>query len=349
MCSPAPAHSYGYVENFLYMMDRLSDDEYRPNPLLVRVLDKLFILQADHELNTSTATMRFFSFSFLCFFWVFCSSFFVFLFLFFTQNSVIFFFFCLCIFCLSLSLLVFFFLFFFRQVGSSLADPYTAMAAAAGALYGPHGGAPNDGLIKMLTEIGSEENIGSFLEQVKLKKKVMWGFGSPIYKKAPDPRVKICKSLFEEVVGTFGKRPLIQLAISLVEVTDQDEYFRKRKIIPNINFYTGLIYYAIGFPTDMYPVLFAIPRAVGWLAHWVEGILEKGARIYRPRQIYKGEKERDVPRTESLEVDHLKCLVSSLDPRIQMSFSGSVGPTQNGEDQKEAPPVKPLLRFSQAF
>jgi citrate synthase len=195
------------------------------------------------------------------------------------------------------------------------------MAAAAGALYGPHGGAPNDELIKML-EKDVKGKLPDFLQQVKEKNKILWGFGSPIYKNAPDPRVKLCKSLFLEVVETFGKLPLIQLAIELEEAVLKDDYFLKRKITPNINFYTGLIYYAIGFPTDMYPVLFAIPRAVGWLAHWVEGILEKGARIYRPRQIYKGEPPREVPKERHLEVDHRSCLVSSLDPRVRMSLEG---------------------------
>ncbi|KAJ1658785.1 hypothetical protein IWQ61_002030 [Dispira simplex] len=230
-----PRNDLSYTANFLYMMDRLSEDEYTPNPVLVRALDVLFILHADHELNCSTAAMR--------------------------------------------------------HIGSSQVDPYSAVAGASAALYGPlHGGA-NEAVLRMLEGIQSVENVPSFLEQVKARKRKLMGFGHRVYKNY-DPRARIIRKVAYEVFEVCGKEPLIEVAIALEQAALADEFFVSRKLYPNVDFYSGLIYKAMGFPTDFFPVLFAIPRVAGWLAHWKESCEETGGKIWRPRQVYTGEPHR---------------------------------------------------------
>lgn len=228
-----PTNTLSYTENFLYMLDRLSETDYKPHPVLTRALDKLFIVHADHELNCSTATMR--------------------------------------------------------QIGSSLVDPYTAVSGAASALYGPlHGGA-NEAALKMLEEIGSVENIPAFIASVKRKERKLFGFGHRVYK-SYDPRAKILKEVCDEVFGLLGKNPLMEVAMELEKQALSDSYFIDRSLYPNVDFYSGIIYKTMGFPTDMFPVLFSIPRCAGWLAHWVEMIGDPDLRIFRPRQLYIGKR-----------------------------------------------------------
>lgn len=241
---PAPAaRNLTYTENFMYMLDKLSDEPYTPNPRLAKALDILFILHADHELNCSTAAMR--------------------------------------------------------HLTSSGVDVYTSTAAAAGALYGPlHGGA-NEAVLRMLEKIGSKDNIPQFIEDVKARKVKLMGFGHRVYKNY-DPRARLVASVAQEVFDIVGREPLIEVAKELERIALSDPYFINRKLYPNVDFYSGLIYKAMGFPTDFFPVLFAIPRTVGWLAHWSEMLDDKENKIARPHQVYLGEKKRDyVPLTSS--------------------------------------------------
>ncbi|MBW3557876.1 MAG: citrate (Si)-synthase, partial [Actinobacteria bacterium] len=177
-----------------------------------------------------------------------------------------------------------------RTVGSAHADPYSAAAAACAALYGPRHGGANEAVIKMLNHIGSMENVGSFIDGVKAGKGRLQGFGHRVYRNY-DPRAKIIKRTAEEVFEITGKNPLLDIALKLEEVALSDDYFVSRKLYPNVDFYSGLIYQAIGFPIEMFTVLFAIPRTAGWLAHWVE-LLDQDQRIIRPRQLYIGAQER---------------------------------------------------------
>jgi citrate synthase len=179
-----------------------------------------------------------------------------------------------------------------RVVGSAHADPYSAAAAAAAALYGPlHGGA-NEAVVRMLTEIGSYENVPAFIESVKAGEGRLMGFGHRVYKHY-DPRAQIIKRAADQVFEITGKNPLLDIALKLEEVALHDDYFVSRKLYPNVDFYSGLIYQALGFPVDMFTVLFAIPRTAGWLAHWVELLGDKDQKIARPRQWYEGSGERD--------------------------------------------------------
>jgi citrate synthase len=185
-----------------------------------------------------------------------------------------------------------------RVVGSSHADPYSATAAATAALYGPRHGGANEAVVKMLTKIGSMENVPAFVEEVKSQKTTLIdGFGHRVYKNF-DPRATIVKRLADEVFTVTGKNPLLDIALKLEEVALADDYFISRKLYPNVDFYSGLIYQAMGFPIEMFTVLFAIPRTSGWLAHYQEQ-LGQGAKIARPRQLYIGEGERKfVPMSE---------------------------------------------------
>jgi citrate synthase len=178
-----------------------------------------------------------------------------------------------------------------RVVGSAHADPYSATAAAAAALYGPRHGGANEAVIKMLTEIGSIENVEAFVADVKAGKGKLQGFGHRVYKNY-DPRARIIKKTADEVFAITGKNPLLDIALKLEEVALADEYFTSRKLYPNVDFYSGLIYQAMGFPTEMFTVLFAIPRTSGWLSHWVE-LVEQDQKIARPRQLYTGAEVRD--------------------------------------------------------
>ncbi len=179
-----------------------------------------------------------------------------------------------------------------RQVGSSRVDPYSALAAAAAALYGPlHGGA-NAEVLYMLEKIGKKENVPSFLEKVKNKEAMLMGFGHRVYRNY-DPRAKIIKKLAHEVFQVTGTNPLLDIAMELERIALEEEYFVSRKLYPNVDFYSGLIYQAMRFPVDFFPVLFAIGRTVGWLSQWQEMLQDKEQKIARPRQIYTGPGKRD--------------------------------------------------------
>lgn len=229
-----PSNDFGYTENFLYMLDRLSESNYVPNPYLARALDIILILHADHELNCSTAAMR--------------------------------------------------------QLASTGIDPYISLSGATAALYGPSHGGANEAALKMLEEIGSVENIPAFIADVKAKKRRLMGFGHRVYK-SYDPRAKIMKRIADQVFQIMGRDALIDVAIELERIALEDEYFVKRNLYPNVDFYSGLIYKAMGFPTDFFPVLFALARTAGWLSHWYEQ-LRDNVKIFRPQQAYDGEKPR---------------------------------------------------------
>jgi citrate synthase len=184
-----------------------------------------------------------------------------------------------------------------RVVGSSHVDPYSACAAACAALYGPRHGGANEQVIRMLQSIGSLENVPDFINSVKEGHGRLQGFGHRVYKNY-DPRARIIRKVAYDVFEVTGKNPLLDIALKLEEVALADEYFTSRKLYPNVDFYSGLIYQAMGFPMEMFPVLFAIPRTAGWLAHWAE-MLDHDTKIARPRQLYIGSPRRDyVPLAE---------------------------------------------------
>ncbi|HMU80733.1 MAG TPA: citrate synthase [Microthrixaceae bacterium] len=178
-----------------------------------------------------------------------------------------------------------------RTVGSAHADPYVATAAATAALYGPRHGGANEAVIRMLTEIGDIEHVPAYVERVKAGDIRLQGFGHRVYKNY-DPRARIIKKTADEVFEVTGKNPLLDIALKLEEVALSDPYFTDRRLYPNVDFYSGLIYQAMGFPMDMFTVLFAIPRTAGWLSHYLE-LLDQDSRIYRPRQLYVGHPVRD--------------------------------------------------------
>jgi citrate synthase len=232
-----PDNDLSYATNFLSMMKRVGQHKLEIHPEIVRALDVLFILHADHEQNCSANVMR--------------------------------------------------------SIGSSQADPYVAVAGAAAALYGPlHGGA-NEAVLRMLREIGNVTHVPAFVKEVKsgVGGRLM-GFGHRVYKNY-DPRAKVIKRLADQVFDVVGKKnPLLTVALELEKIALSDEYFVGRKLYPNVDFYSGLIYEALGIPVDMFPVLFAIPRTSGWLAQWEEMLLDKEQKIARPRQVFTGYGER---------------------------------------------------------
>jgi citrate synthase len=230
-----PDTELSYTENFMNMLWRRTEPRYRPNRILSRALDILFILHADHEQNCSTSVMR--------------------------------------------------------SVGSSHADPFLTTAAATSALAGPlHGGA-NEAVLRMLDEIGSKDRIPAYIEQVKAGRCKLMGFGHRIYKNY-DPRARIIKQTAEDVFSVTGTNKKLEIALELERIALEDEYFVKRKLYPNVDFYSGIIYQAMGFSPDMFTVLFAIPRTSGWLAQWQEMLNDPEQKIARPRQVYLGEPER---------------------------------------------------------
>jgi citrate synthase len=230
-----PDNDLSYTGNFLSMLFRMTELKYKPNPVLERALNVLFILHADHEQNCST-------------------------------NSV-------------------------RSVGSSQVDPYSAVAAGVAALYGPlHGGA-NEAVIRMLAEIGSKDRVPEAVKKFKAGEGKLMGFGHRIYKNY-DPRARIIKQIAYEVFEVTGKNPLIDIALEMERIALEDDYFISRKLYPNVDFYSGIIYQAMGFPVTMFPVLFAIPRTSGWMAQWAELVRDPEQKIGRPRQIYFGEPSR---------------------------------------------------------
>jgi len=267
-----PSHqNLTYAENFLYMIDKYSNNDYKPNPELAKALDVLFILHADHELNCSTAAMR--------------------------------------------------------HLTSSGVDVYTSLAGAAGALYGPRHGGANEAVLRMLESIKTKENIPKFIENVKAKKARLMGFGHRIYKNY-DPRAKIVREIADTVFNIVGREPLIEIAEELEKHALSDPYFIKRKLYPNVDFYSGLIYKALGFPVDFFPVLFAIPRTVGWLAHWNEYLDDPENRIARPKQVYLGPSKRSyVPINERKIDESTKIeLQSTLSAESKRRFASSVTP-----------------------
>jgi citrate synthase len=178
-----------------------------------------------------------------------------------------------------------------RSVGSSQVDPYSAVAAGVAALYGPlHGGA-NEAVLRMLTRIGDKSRVGEFIEGVKAGNEKLMGFGHRVYKNY-DPRARIIKAAADDVFEVTGVNPLLEIALELERIALEDEYFIDRKLYPNVDFYSGLIYQAMGYPTDYFTVLFALGRMPGWLAQWEEMLLDKDQKIARPRQIYVGHAER---------------------------------------------------------
>ena len=179
-----------------------------------------------------------------------------------------------------------------RTIGSSQADPYSALAGAAGALYGPlHGGA-NERVLRMLREIGDVKSVPDYVERAKKGEFRLMGFGHRVYKNY-DPRAKFIKKVADDVFEVTGRSPLIDIAVELERIALEDDYFVERKLYPNVDFYSGIIYEAMGFPVSIFPVLFAVPRTVGWLAQWQELLADKEQSIARPRQVYLGEGERD--------------------------------------------------------
>ena len=185
-----------------------------------------------------------------------------------------------------------------RSIGSSKADPYVSLAGAAAALYGPlHGGA-NEAVLRMLEEIGDLKRVPDFIARVKAGEGRLMGFGHRVYKNY-DPRARIIKQTADEVFEITGRDPLLDIALELEKIALEDDYFVSRKLYPNVDFYSGLIYQALGLPTAMFPVMFAIPRTAGWLAQWLEGVQDPEQKIARPRQIYTGADEREFVPIES--------------------------------------------------
>jgi citrate synthase len=179
-----------------------------------------------------------------------------------------------------------------RGIGSSHADPYSSIAGAAAALYGPlHGGA-NEAVLRMLKEIGSTANVPDFIARVKRGEGRLMGFGHRVYK-SYDPRARIIKQTADQVFAVTGRNPYLDIALELERIALEDEYFVSRKLYPNVDFYSGLIYQAMGFPVDFFPVLFAIPRTAGWLAQWEEMLRDSDQKIARPRQVYTGPDARN--------------------------------------------------------
>jgi citrate synthase len=231
-----PDNDLTYTGNFLSMLWKMSEPQYKPDPVLEKAIEVLWILHADHEQNCSTNAMR--------------------------------------------------------SVGSAHTDPYSTTAAAAAALYGPlHGGA-NEAVIHMLRRIGEKDRVPQFVKAVERGEELLWGFGHRVYK-SYDPRAKIIKRTADEVLDRMGPSPLLEIAQELERIALEDEYFVSRKLYPNVDFYSGIIYQALGFPVDMFPVLFAIPRTAGWLAQWREMMVDQEQKIARPRQVYVGASRRD--------------------------------------------------------
>merc|ERR1740116_838859 len=208
-----------------------------------------------------------------------------------------------------------------RHLTSSGVDVYTSVSASVGALYGPRHGGANEAVLRMLESIGSKDNIPAFIEKVKSRQVRLMGFGHRVYKNY-DPRARIVRGVAKEVFDIVGREPLIEVAEALEAAALSDPYFIKRKLYPNVDFYSGLIYKAMGFPTDFFPVLFAIPRTVGWLSHWNEFLDDPENRIVRPRQVYKGAKSRPfVPMNLRPETGDTQLLESKVSAESKRRFS----------------------------
>jgi citrate synthase len=235
-----PKNDLDFATNFLRMCFAVPAEEYKPNPVLARAMDRIFILHADHEQNASTSTVR--------------------------------------------------------LAGSTGANPFACIAAGIAALWGPAHGGANEAALKMLGEIGTPDRVGEYVKRAKDKNSGfrLMGFGHRVYKNY-DPRAKIMQKTAHEVLSELGHRddPLLQVALELERVALHDEYFIEKKLYPNVDFYSGITLKAMGFPTAMFTVLFALARTVGWIAQWKEMIEDPSQRIGRPRQLYTGAPRRD--------------------------------------------------------
>ena len=234
-----PKNDLSYAGNFMRMMFATPCEDYVPNDVLVRAMDRIFILHADHEQNASTSTVRI--------------------------------------------------------AGSSGANPFACIAAGIASLWGPSHGGANEAVINMLNEIGGKQNIPGFLSRVKDKQDHtrLMGFGHRVYKNY-DPRAKVMRQTCHEVLTSLGIEhdPLLELAMEMEQIALKDDYFISKKLYPNVDFYSGIIFRAIGIPTSMFTVLFAVARTVGWIAQWNEMIEDPDQKIGRPRQLYNGQTER---------------------------------------------------------
>lgn len=237
-----PRNDFSYAENFLYMMFATpAEPNYKVNSVLVKAMDKIFTLHADHEQNASTSTVR--------------------------------------------------------LAGSTGANPYACIAAGISALWGPSHGGANEAVLKMLDEIGSVENVDEFMEKVKRKEVKLMGFGHRVYKNF-DPRAKVMKETCDEVLDALGiDDPKLELAMKLEKIALEDPYFVERNLYPNVDFYSGIILKAIGIPTSMFTVIFALARTAGWISHWLE-MHSAPFKIGRPRQRYTGELHREFVKLE---------------------------------------------------
>jgi citrate synthase len=235
-----PRNDLSYAANFLYMMFAVPCEEYKPNPVLVRALDRILILHADHEQNASTSTVR--------------------------------------------------------LAGSSGANPFACIAAGIASLWGPAHGGANEAVLNMLGEIGDVSNIGKFIERAKDKNDPfkLFGFGHRVYKHY-DPRAKLIQKTCHEVLDELGLKDnkLFKLAVALEKIALEDDYFVERKLYPNVDFYSGIVYKALNIPTSMFTAVFAMARTVGWIAQWNEMVADPDQKIGRPRQLYNGVAKRD--------------------------------------------------------
>ncbi len=235
-----PRNELSYTENFLHMMFATPCEEYKPNPVISRAMDRILILHADHEQNASTSTVR--------------------------------------------------------LAGSTGANPFACISAGIASLWGPAHGGANEAVLKMLDEIGDVKNIPAFIKRVKEKDghAMLMGFGHRVYKNY-DPRAKIIQRTCHEVLEELDMKDnkLIKLAMALEKIALEDDYFIKRKLYPNVDFYSGIVYKALGIPVSMYTAIFALARTVGWIAQWKELIADTDQKIGRPRQLFTGAKQRE--------------------------------------------------------
>ena len=239
-----PRNDLSYSENFLRMCFSVPAEDWKPNPVLTRAMDRIFILHADHEQNASTSTVR--------------------------------------------------------LAGSSGANPFACIAAGIACLWGPSHGGANEEALNMLAEIGSVENIPEYVQGVKDRRYRLMGFGHRVYKNY-DPRAKVMQQTCHEVLAEVGHSddPLLKVAIELEKIALNDPYFVERKLYPNVDFYSGITLRALGFPPEMFTVLFALARTVGWISHWTEMISDPGMKIGRPRQLYTGSPRRDYEQVQN--------------------------------------------------
>jgi len=235
-----PKNDMSYAENFLHMMFATPCEDYKPNPVFVRAMDKIFTLHADHEQNASTSTVR--------------------------------------------------------MAGSTGANPFACISAGISALWGPAHGGANEAALNMLREIGTPDRIPEYIAKAKDKKDPfrLMGFGHRVYK-SYDPRAEVMKETCKEVLAELGELddPVLQVAMQLQDIALKDEYFIEKKLYPNVDFYSGIVLNAIGIPSNMFTVIFALARTVGWISHWNEMIGDPKLRISRPRQLYTGPTQRE--------------------------------------------------------